>query len=137
MDLWLGAAVTMQEMCNGKVIPYLEVIHTNQYISKKEFSAQEQALAINEDSPYREPIKSGYQHLPEFVQRMRREGVNVVSAAGVFDEVREQIYSDSCCHYNQTGNEILAKEVAESIIALAEDWHIANPEHQDEDNTGG
>jgi hypothetical protein len=134
MDLWLGAAVTMQELCNGKGIPYLEVIQPNQYFSKKEFSAQEQALAINEDSPYREPIKSGYQHLPELVQRMRQEGVNVVSAAGVFDEVREETYSDSCCHYNQTGNEILAKEVAESLIELVEGRHSANPEGQGENN---
>jgi hypothetical protein len=134
MDLWLGAAVTMQEMCNGKGIPYLEVIQPNQYFSKKEFSAQEQALAINEDSPYREPIKSGYQHLPELVQRMRQEGVNVVSAAGVFDEVREETYSDSCCHYNQTGNEILAKEVAESLIELVEGRHSADPEGQGENN---
>ena len=134
MDLWLGAAVTMQALCNGKGIPYLEVIQPNQYFSKKEFSAQERALAINEDSPYREPIKSGYQHLPELVQRMRQEGVNVVSAAGVFDEVREETYSDSCCHYNQTGNEILAKEVAESLIELVEGRHTANPEGQVENN---
>jgi len=65
---------------------------------------------------------------------MRQEGINVVSVAGVFDEVREETYSDSCCHYNQTGNEILAKTVAESLIALVEGRNTVNPRYLDGDN---
>lgn len=126
MDLWLGAAVTMQEICNARGIPYLEVIQPNQYFTKKEFSAHEQERAINEDSPYREAVESGYQRLPELVRRMRQENVNVISAVNIFDKIKEQTYADSCCHYNQTGNEILANKVAKSIITLVEGRHITD-----------
>jgi hypothetical protein len=120
MNFWLGAAVTMQGICNANGIPYLEVIQPNQYFSKKPFSAEERELAINADSPYKEPIESGYEKIPEMVNRMRQNDVNVVSAVDIFDDVVEPVYSDSCCHYNQTGNEMLAEVVAESIAALVD-----------------
>jgi hypothetical protein len=130
MNFWLGAAVTMQELCNARDILYLEVIQPNQYFSRKEFSEQEREIAINHESPYREAIESGYQELPDLVRRMREEGVNVLSAVSVFDEIREQTYSDSCCHYNQTGNELLADKVAESIIALVAERRILSTGYQ-------
>jgi hypothetical protein len=130
MDFWLGAAVTMQELCNAMDILYLEVIQPNQYFTKKEFSEQERDIAINNDSPYREAIASGYHELPDLERRMREAGVNVLSAVSVFDGVREQTYSDSCCHYNQTGNELLADKVAESIIALVADRRMTNTGNQ-------
>jgi hypothetical protein len=136
VDFWLGAAVAMQEICNARDIRYLEVIQPNQYFSRKEFSAEELRRAINEESPYREAIETGYQRLPDLVRRMRQEGVNVVSAVDIFDDVKQPVYSDSCCHYNQTGNEILAGKVAASIVSLVEDQRIANPEYHSESNPG-
>jgi hypothetical protein len=130
MELWLGAAVTMQELCNARGILYLEVIQPNQYSSGKAFTEQEREIAINMDSPYRTAIESGYRELPGLVDRMREEGVNVISAADVFDNVREQTYSDSCCHYNQLGNEILADVVAESIIQLVENPQMTISGHR-------
>lgn len=130
MTFWLGAAVTMQGICNAMGIPYLEVIQPNQYFSKKYFPAEEQEIAINNDSPYREPIESGYQDIPDMVSRMRENGVNVISAVDIFDNVREPVYSDSCCHYNQTGNEMLAEVVAESLAALVDGRSFAGNENQ-------
>jgi hypothetical protein len=51
---------------------------------------------------------------------MRQRGINVISAVSVFDKVSKPVYADSCCHYNQTGNEVLAGVVAKSITALIE-----------------
>ena len=98
--------------------------------AKKEFSEQEREIAINNDSPYKEAIESGYRELPDLERRMREEGVNVLSAVSVFDEIREQTYSDSCCHYNQTGNELLADKVAESLIALVAERRISGTGYQ-------
>ena len=131
MDFWLNAAVTMQALCNARGILYSEVIQPNQYYSNKAFSEQERELAINTDSPYREAIESGYRELPGFVRRMREEGINVTSAVDIFDNVMGPTYSDSCCHYNQAGNDMLANRVAESIIALAEDQSLSAPVHQE------
>lgn len=136
MNFWLGAAVTMQEICNAKGIPYLEVIQPNQYFTKKDFSAEEREIAINEDSPYREPIESGYQNIPDMVKRMRQSGVNAVSAVDIFDNVSEPVYSDSCCHYNQAGNEMLADLVAGSLATLVDGGSDAGPGSHAGDNAG-
>ena len=120
MDLWLGSAVMMQQICNARGIPYLEIIQPNQYFSKKKFSKKEKKLALNESSPYREAIERGYPYLPDLVRRMQQKGVNVTSAVDIFDKIQVPTYSDSCCHYNQTGNDILANRVAELIISFVE-----------------
>lgn len=131
MDFWLGAAETMQALCDAGDILYAEVIQPNQYYSNKAFSEQERELAINADSPYREAIESGYRELPDLVRRMREQGINVTSAVDLFDDAEGQTYSDSCCHYNQAGNDMLADRVAESIIALAEGRGTAASAHRE------
>jgi len=49
---------------------------------------------------------------------IQQTGINVKSAVDIFDNVDERIYADSCCHYNQHGNEILADYIAESMAPL-------------------
>ena len=120
MDLWLGSAVMMQQICNARGIPYLEIIQPNQYFSKKQFSDKEQKLAFNKNSPYSEAIKQGYPYLPDIIRPMQQEGINLRSAVDIFDKIRVPTYSDNCCHYNQTGNEVLADRVAEFIVSLVE-----------------
>ncbi len=40
----------------------------------------------------------------------------------VFRDVRQPVYSDSCCHLNLTGNEIMARAIGEAIASdLARD----------------
>lgn len=133
MEVWLAAATTMQAISNARGIEYLEVIQPNQYYSNREFARREQGIAINKDSPYSEAIKLGYPQLASHIQCMRQRGINIVSAVSIFDKVKKPVYADSCCHYNQTGNDILASEVAKSITTLIEGRNIANENQTEKD----
>jgi len=115
--VWLNASRVMQDICNAKAVPYLEVIQPNQYFSGKTFTPEEKAIAINQASLYKVPMELGGPLLDSHVRRMQDAGINVSSAVDIFDDVADPIYADSCCHYNQTGNEILADYIARSIFA--------------------
>ena len=123
LDLWRNASMMMQDICNAKDIPYLEIVQPNQYFSLKVFTQEERDIAINEKSPYLEAIKKGFPHIISHFHRMHQMQINVKSAVSIFDEVNDPVYSDDCCHYNQIGNEILADYVAESMLALIATHH--------------
>ncbi len=38
-----------------------------------------------------------------------------VDLTRIFADVRETIYRDACCHYNRTGNEMIAERMAREI----------------------
>ncbi len=61
----------------------------------------------------------GYPHLQEKGLWLRTQGVNFHDATGVFDDEPGIVYADSCCHYSQLGNELLAEFIAARVL---EDW---------------
>ena len=98
-------------------IPYFEVIQPNQYYSTgKKFSESEQKLALNQSSPYAEGVIKGYPKLFARLADLKTTGVKVINAVNAFDETSEDVYVDSCCHYNRTGNDLFAKFVANQIV---------------------
>ena len=60
---------------------------------------------------------------PAFVSGLEAwgSGVHAANATDVFDGVPQTVYSDSCCHYNQLGNELLADFIADRMLALIAD----------------
>jgi len=55
----------------------------------------------------------------------------VQSAINLFDSVKEAVYGDNCCHYNQLGNRIFGEYVAGTIQrALSKDNQYASPGSQ-------
>jgi len=45
-------------------------------------------------------------------------GINYYDATAVFDKAEGRVFVDSCCHYTDLGNEILADFIADQIIAM-------------------
>ena len=117
-DIWMNSSLLMHSLLNGKKIPYLHVIQPNQYFSKKVLSNEEKTFAVWEKSPYKDPIENGYSFLVDRIPIMRSKGVPIISGVNLFEDISETIYSDSCCHLNQLGNEILADFIADKMIAM-------------------
>ena len=44
-------------------------------------------------------------------------GVAFRDLTGLFREERQEIYSDTCCHYNETGYRLVAQEIANHLLA--------------------
>jgi hypothetical protein len=117
VSIWAESSRIMeQELADGGV-PYFQVIQPNQYNpTGRVFGDDEKRVAIQEDSRYASSVRSGYPILLSKVSGLRKTGVKVIDATEVFDQRKEAVYADTCCHYNQLGSEIFANFVAASIV---------------------
>lgn len=117
VDLWFNSSLAMNDVLAARKIPYFEFIQPNQYHStNRQFSASERQIAFDEKSQYEEGTIKGYPKLLDKVTKLQSSGVRVFSAVNAFDETREIVYRDNCCHYNDRGNEVLARYIGQSIV---------------------
>lgn len=119
VDIWSNSSLAMRDLLAARRIPYFEFIQPDQYYStRRHFSEGEKQIAINENGLYREAIIKGYPKLLAKVSSLQAAGVKVFNAATVFDETRDIVYRDDCCHYNDAGNEVLSRYIGQSIVTV-------------------
>jgi len=111
-DLWLRSSQQMKRLAEANGAGYLHVVQPNQYFSQHVFSAHEREVALSapEKHEYRVGVEVGYRLLAERQATLTANGI--VSAVDLFDNEREEIYSDGCCHYTAKGETLLAQFVA-------------------------
>jgi hypothetical protein len=122
----------MEQLLDQRNIPYFQFLQPNQYQSTgKVFGKDETSTAIDVASPFRSPIMKGYPLLLAALGRLRQKGVHAQSATNVFDTVKEAVYGDNCCHYNERGSRIFGEFVASTIQqAMSQDGRYALPDRQ-------
>lgn len=119
VDLWFNSSLGMNDLLAARKIPYFEFIQPNQYYSNnRQFSADEKKIAFDEKSQYKEGTIKGYPKLLAKVSSLQARGVKVFNAVNVFDETRDLVYSDVCCHYSDAGNDILSRYIGQSIVTV-------------------
>jgi len=117
-NLWFNSSLGMNGVLAARKIPYFEFIQPNQYYStNRQFSTDEKQIAFDEKSQYQEGTIKGYPKLLARVSNLQAAGVKVFSGVNVFDETSDIVYRDNCCHYNDLGNEILARYIGKSIVS--------------------
>ncbi len=114
--LWFRGSFNMARLAEGGGGAYYHFLQPNQYFSGKTFTPEERANALDTSLPYGGFVKEGYPLLEKAVELLRKRGVNVFSAAAIFDKVAETLYTDTCCHFNPRGNQILAEFIAGCIL---------------------
>lgn len=115
--LWANSSVLMKQILEKQHISYIHVLQPNQYYCQRAFT-NEETFAIDLRSPYRPGVEYGYPFLLRQVDGLRNHEVRFIDATKIFDKIPEIVYSDSCCHYNQLGNEVFASYIAREIIPL-------------------
>ena len=119
VDLWFNSSLGMNDLLAARKIPYFEFIQPNQYYpTNRQFSAHEKKIAFDEKSQYKEGTIKGYPKLLAKVSSLQARGVKVFNAVNLFDETRDPVYSDVCCHYNDVGNDILSRYIGQSIVTV-------------------
>ncbi len=114
--LWERSSLAMHELCKERGIAYYHFLQPNQYVpGSKPMSARERAAALADDSPYRTAVEQGYPHLKRAGERLREAGVRFFDLTGAFQGVGDTLYTDKCCHFNESGARLLADEMAERI----------------------
>jgi hypothetical protein len=117
VNLWFNSSRGMNDVLTARKIPYFEFIQPNQYHStNRQFSSDEKKIAFDENSQFKEGTRKGYPNLLAKVSNLQAAGVKVFSAVEVFDDTKEIVYRDNCCHYNELGNDILARYIGQNIL---------------------
>lgn len=114
--LWAQSSQLMQQTLDARRIPYLQIVQPNQYFGHRTMRADEQRIAVNAQSGYRKYVESGYPLLRAAIPALRTAGVAVLDATALFDDDDDPIYADDCCHFNQRGNDKLARVVSAVIL---------------------
>lgn len=121
---WSRASRLMRDSLRARDVPYVHVLQPNQYYTRRTFGADEARVALNPASPFKPGAEQGY---PALVREMasgelRKAGVNVADATGLFDGEPSAVYIDDCCHYTRRGYELLADVIAARTLAGEGPW---------------
>ncbi len=118
-SMWYESSIGMNQILSSRKIKYFHFIQPNQYYqTKRTFTAKENEIAIDKNSPYIEGVTKGYPVLLSKVNDLQKAGVNVFNAVNILDNTKETVYKDACCHYNSVGQEVLTDYVSSSIIKV-------------------
>ena len=82
----------------------------------------EVSTAVNEASPFAQPVKTGYPIMRAKAAQLADSGVVFTDLTQVFAQHQEPLYVDDCCHVTEAGDEIIAAAIAERIKA----WYATN-----------
>ena len=116
-ELWANGSRQLNYLCRANRIAYVHVLQPNQYVpNSKSIGPLEMSVAYRDDNCYASGVKDGY---PELLcrEKLRADGVDFHDLTRLFAAFADPIYVDTCCHYNQKGNDLLAEAVAEALLA--------------------
>jgi hypothetical protein len=112
--LWRRSSIALHGLCKAHGIPYVHCLQPNQYVpGSKPIGEAEAAVAFapGDDGP-RAAVVAGYPLLLQEALTLRTEGVPFHDLTGIFRDHPEPLYADNCCHFDRTGNQVLAEHVA-------------------------
>ena len=106
---WYRGSVALARLAALTGADYYHFLQPNQYVpDSKPLSAAELASAYAPDKHYKSFIERGYPLLQQFRQDLPSQGVHYFDLTGIFAAHPETLYTDTCCHLNTRGNELLA-----------------------------
>jgi hypothetical protein len=117
VDIWARTSLQMHAICDAFDIRYLHCLQPNQYDpGSKPLSGEEKEKAYDTEGPYRSVIEEGYGQLRAAGAELQQAGVAFHDLSGVFADVDETLYVDTCCHFNGEGNRLMAEAIADAIV---------------------
>jgi len=116
VSLWERCSLLIHYLSEANETKYFHFLQPNQYFSSsgKLMNARQRKIALG--GGYKQWAEKGYNYLVSAGSDLVRKGVRFSDLSPVFSGVSEEIYIDDCCHFNERGNEILAKAIADHIL---------------------
>lgn len=119
-DIWRESSLQMLNLCRANDIDYFHFLQPNQHLpgSKKLTDWERRYAVAGPGYAHVRAVVEGYPLLQEAGRQLAAAGLSFVDLTGIFESESEDIYADQCCHYNQRGNDIIAREIARVIGGL-------------------
>jgi hypothetical protein len=113
VELWKRSSLEMWALSTGMGFEYLHVLQPNQYVPGAKFMTPEEKrrAVLGPEFVYRQCVEQAYPLLRSAGEDLKQLGVPFVDLTRVFSAERGIIYSDTCCHYNQRGYDLLARRI--------------------------
>ena len=119
---WFHSSLQMKKLCETNGIYYYHFLQPNQYLEgSKPMSDQEKQIALSEKMPYKHGVIHGYPILKKFGEQLLHEGVNYTDLTMLFANHHEILYSDTCCHFNLAGYNLIFDEICR-VIRQKQNW---------------
>ncbi len=113
---WERSSRVLGELCRANGIRYFHFLQPNQCVEgSKPLSAEEREKCWAADHPFRAGVVAGYPRLRESGARLALEGESFHDLSMAFVDVTATLYTDSCCHFNRHGCELVADRIAEVL----------------------
>jgi hypothetical protein len=119
-DIWRASSIQLNRIVKANGGDYFHFLQPNQYVPRsKNFTQQEIKQAY--DPRRAKAIVIGYPFLIAASSQLKAQEVKFFDLTNMFKDVEAAVYSDTCCHFNDFGNELLAREIGTKIVQ-----HYAN-----------
>jgi hypothetical protein len=118
-ELWTRGSIAMKALAESQGALYVHFLQPNQYVpGSKPLSAEEIDTAIDAAHPWSQAVPGGYAALRARAAALRSGGVAFYDLSQLFQGETRTLYRDTCCHYNEQGNVLLAGEMSKIVARL-------------------
>lgn len=116
--LWRRCSQQLHDLTAPRGTLYLHFLQPNQYLpGSKPLTTWEQEHVIAEESDYQRSVVTGYPLLRAQGRELQQAGVRFHDLTGIFSDQPQGLYIDWCCHVSAEGYAIIARRMAQEILA--------------------
>lgn len=115
VQLWTRSSKMMHNLATNNNFLYVHFLQPNQYAGVKPWSDKEKEVALV-NPLFQDWFSTWYPRFRESGKQLQDEGVPFHDITMIFEHVPDTLYTDHCCHLNETGSTILGEAMADVIV---------------------
>lgn len=114
--IWYRGSLLLSELAQLSGAEYYHFLQPNQYLpGSKPLTARELDCCYRAGTRLERVYREAYPFLVPFGENLTWRQVNYFDLTQIFQDNRETLYRDTCCHFNERGNELLAAAMVERL----------------------
>lgn len=116
---WFRCSIMLNNLVERQCGLYFHFLQPNQYTKDKVLTEEEMANAFDAGGLYKKHVEKGYPVFRRYGEKLKQLGIRYVDLSRIFENTKESVYKDTCCHFNQAGVTAIARAIVERIAREA------------------
>ncbi len=114
--IWYRGSLLLRELAELSGAEYYQFLQPNQYLpDSKPLTNEELECCWQPDDAYGQNYRAIHPRLVQLGAKLQQQSVHFFDLSLIFQDNRETLYRDECCHFNGRGNELLAAAIVERM----------------------
>lgn len=114
-SVWKKYALLQAQLYRAQNIAHFHFLQPNQHIKGTKILSTEEEKILESGAMF-SSVNEGYHLLSLAQQQVLSQGYSVFTLTDIFKNTTETVYSDSCCHLNSLGNDLMRTRIVETIL---------------------